>query len=106
MATRKRKPAEAEEPTPKVTPEMLMTEDAVKEPTPKPASKKAAPRPHTTSAPLRALPRVNLDVYLLACGKKADQTAGFRRWAKKNTVRRQTIPEWEKLWETFVSRPM
>lgn len=54
----------------------------------------------------RVIPRVTLEVYVSACGKKEDQIAGFRRWAKTNTVKRQTIPEWEKLWETFLQRPM
>ncbi len=54
----------------------------------------------------RILPKVKLNVFLATCGKRVDQTAGFRRWMKGRKVRQQTIPEWHQMWETFQNRPV
>lgn len=118
MSTRKRAKESAESETrvedPPVEPRRNFIEPEPKKPEPKPEPKPVveAPTPKPAVSPrnkverLRALPRITLDVFLLASGKRADQSAGFRRWAKRNTVKRQTMPEWEKLWETFLQRPM
>lgn len=72
-----------------------------------PAKAPAKPAPKRgESTPLRVLPKVNLEVYLRAQGKRADQTAGFRRWVKGRSVTRMTIPDWDKLWTEFQGRPI
>jgi len=85
------------EETSMLTPSELPPKKA--EPAPEPAKEPAKEKP-------RILPKVKLAVFLATCGKKADQTAGFRRWVKGRKVRRQTIPEWHHMWETFQNRPV
>ena len=63
------------------------------------------PKPLTNET-VTALPKITLDVYLLAKGVRPDQTAGFRRWMKSRKVRRQTMPEWEVVWTEFQTRPI
>lgn len=69
-------------------------------------AKDDAPKEEPPKEKPRILPKVNLSVYLATCGRKPDQTAGFRRWMKGRKVRRQTIPEWNQMWETFQNRPV
>lgn len=77
-------------------------------PTPekKPASKVRSKSKSVDVEPVKALPKVTLDVYLLAKGVKPDQTAGFRRWMKNRKVRRQTVLEWDTSWAEFQARPI
>jgi hypothetical protein len=49
---------------------------------------------------------VELAVWLITCGRKVDQTAGFRRWATSRKLGPRTAPEWERLWGEFLSRPV
>lgn len=94
-----------EAPAPKATPKETKTDDK-----PKPKPKKKAPAFKSKSVvkdePVKSLPKVTLDVYLLAKGIKPDQTAGFRRWMKGRKVRRQTMPEWDATWTEFHDRPV
>lgn len=103
------KEAAVAEPTPKDI-EPTVKEEAEEEfqqPAPKSEPIRSAVRERSASSePIRALPRLTLDVYLLAKGIKPDQTAGFRRWMKDRKVRRQTMPEWEVLWNEFQARPV
>lgn len=55
------------------------------------------------SVPLK--PRVDLKIYLATSGHKVDQIAGFRHWANKRNLAKQTIPEWRELHQDFNARP-
>jgi hypothetical protein len=80
---------------------------------PAPIAAKPAPKPQPKSQSrsvvveeVKTLPKVTLDVYLLAKGVKPDQTAGFRAWMKNRKVRRQTMTEWDAMWGVFQARPV
>jgi hypothetical protein len=49
---------------------------------------------------------VPLDVFASACGKKWDQLAGFKLWAKNQGLKRLPMKEWKAQFETFLSRPI
>jgi hypothetical protein len=60
----------------------------------------ATPTPEHVPSP------VELKIWLLTCGKPADQTAGFRWWAEKRRLSSRTAPEWEQAWREFQNRPV
>ena len=70
---------------------------------------KAAPTPKAApaaQAPKRDLQPVNLQVFLTACGKKPDQTAGFAAYAKVQQMHPRTMPEWRDAFAAFMQRPV
>lgn len=107
------KDASAPSPWPEIGHHVTNTDEVVKKAEKKKKAKKAAPPPavnvrsRTVDVPeVKALPKVTLDVYLLAKQVKPDQTAGFRRWMKGRKVRRQTMVEWDAMWKEFHERPI
>lgn len=52
------------------------------------------------------LPLVNLAVFCNLSGKKFDQIAGFRNYAKRKKLGPMTIPQWRKSMEEFHNKPM
>lgn len=49
---------------------------------------------------------VKLDVFLRICGKKPDQTAGFRRWALDNGLKQMDVKDWRAEFDKFLRRPV
>lgn len=64
-------------------------------------------KPMTDKEPeIAAIPYVALDVYLRIHPLKPDQLAGFKCWAKASGKVSRTIPEWEKAYQEFMTRPV
>jgi len=49
---------------------------------------------------------VDISVFLLVCGLKPDQTAGFKAWAKSQKLGARTIPEWHTALTNHANRPV
>jgi len=76
---------------------------------PKEEPKKApVPKPMKKEQAVKAPPpqSVDLRVYLSACGKKPDQTAGFLHWATKQKLKATSIKEWDVRFNKFMARPV
>ena len=52
------------------------------------------------------LPTVSLQVFCQLSGRKADQIAGFRRYAQSQRLSVLTVPEWRNKLVEFDNRPM
>jgi len=57
--------------------------------------------------PMRELPKVRVSKYLAVVDKPAGAIAGFNRHVKSSRLDRayKTIPEWEAVFQSFMSRP-
>lgn len=51
-------------------------------------------------------PRVALRVFIASGGKKWDQMAGFKSYAKRLKMGPLSIPEWREAFDTFMNRPV
>lgn len=56
--------------------------------------------------PERKLTPVALRVFITACGKKPDQTAGFAAYAQSRKYGPRTMPEWNRALAEFMTRPV
>jgi hypothetical protein len=52
------------------------------------------------------LPKVPLNIYCNLSGKKFDQIAGFRSYAKSEKMGPMTIPQWKEKFIEFQKTPM
>ena len=53
----------------------------------------------------RVLSPVPLKVFLVACGIKSDQTAGFAAYVKRMKFGPRTMPEWQRSFDEFMQKP-
>jgi hypothetical protein len=56
--------------------------------------------------PTEVLPLCTLEVFCQLSGKRADQIAGFRRYALNQQLKPRTIPEWKQELTAFQNKPM
>lgn len=52
------------------------------------------------------LPTVPLKVFCTLSGKKPDQMAGFKNYAKRSGLKPMTIPQWKEAFVEFQNKPM
>lgn len=64
----------------------------------------AAPEPAEPEKPPETT--VALDVFVAISGRKADQTKGFVRWARKEGLTRLSRVAWEEKWKEYLARPV
>ena len=53
-----------------------------------------------------ALPKVPFKVWSKVSGVKKDQLAGFEFFARKMKYTNLTVPEWKKVYEAFLTKPV
>lgn len=62
--------------------------------------------PIPTAPVVRAdLPLIPLDSFLVISGKKYDQLAGFKAYAKLNNLGPLTVPAWQDAFNAFLNKP-
>ena len=69
----------------------------------KPAKKREATIPETH---VKALPAVDLRVFLAICGKKPDQMAGFKAHVRINKLKAMPIADWHKAYADYCNKPV
>lgn len=50
--------------------------------------------------------RIRAVIFCRATGIRDDQAAGFLYHVKKNKLGARSIPEWKKVWDAFMNRPV
>lgn len=91
-------PAEGE------TPETTEFVPEVETPAPEVTTPVPEAEPPAVAPPKALLSPVPLRVFEQVCGRKPDQMAGFKHFARTKTPR--TIPEWHTLYAEFLARPI
>lgn len=51
-------------------------------------------------------PVIRLEVFLRIAGPKWDQMAGFKSYARKQKLGPRTVPEWKKIYQDFMNKPV
>lgn len=61
--------------------------------------------PIPESSPAPRLPKIQLRVFEKIAGPKWDQLAGFKQYAKANSLGPMTVPEWRVALQAFKNKP-